>query len=119
VPLAPYFLNFAATSEMRGVHRALSFERMNCSKRQNPMLAQNLVDSSPAFSSDVARHIRAVAAIFHLWRQRRREREELARMSEIELKDLSLTPADQRALLRAPFWKCHPFADEDERARNF
>ena len=77
------------------------------------MLAQYLVGSSPAFSIDVARYIRAAAAMFRLWRQRRTEREELACMTELELKDLSLTPADQRALLRMPFWKYYPFAAED------
>jgi uncharacterized protein YjiS (DUF1127 family) len=77
------------------------------------MLAQNLGGFSPAFSLDVARYIRAAAAMVRRWRQRRTEREELARMTELELRDLSLTPADLRALLRAPFWKCHPFTDSD------
>jgi len=78
------------------------------------MLAQNLVGSSPAFSIDVARYTRAAAAMFRRWRQRRTEREELERMTELELKDLSLTPADRRVLLRAPFWKYYPFTDSDE-----
>ena len=83
------------------------------------MLAQNLVGSSPVFSIDVTRYIRAAASMFRLWRRRRIEREELARMTEFELKDLSLTPADQRALLRAPFWNYHPFVADDDRTRSF
>jgi uncharacterized protein YjiS (DUF1127 family) len=78
------------------------------------MLAKNAIHLSPAIKIDAAKYWRAIAAQVRLLLQRRRERDELARMTVFELKDLGLTPSDQRSLLRAPFWKCYPFADEDE-----
>jgi len=82
------------------------------------MLAQNLVGSRLGFAIDLSRWGQVLAATLRLWRQRRREREELARMTEMELKDLSLTPNDQRALLQARFWKCYPFAEGRDRAND-
>ncbi len=52
-----------------------------------------------------------IAAIFRRHRQRRRQREELARMTDHALRDLGLAPADRRWIARSAFWKCYPFAD--------
>jgi uncharacterized protein YjiS (DUF1127 family) len=61
---------------------------------------------------DAAQYYRNATTMLRLWRQRRRECAEIAAMSELDLKDLGLVPADRRALLQAPFWTCHPFAAE-------
>lgn len=78
------------------------------------MLAKGAIHSLPAAKVDAAKYWRVARARLHLWLQRRREREELASMTELELKDLGLVPADRRSLLDAPFWKCYPFAGDDE-----
>lgn len=66
---------------------------------------------------DPAKLYRSAVTMLRLWRQRRREVAEIAAMSERDLKDLGLVPADRRALLDAPFWRCHPFAAEPDRKR--
>jgi uncharacterized protein YjiS (DUF1127 family) len=53
-----------------------------------------------------------VAAALRRHRERRRQREELARMSDLELRDLGLAPADRIWIARASFWKSHPFAED-------
>ena len=78
------------------------------------MRAKNALRLSPAVKFDVNNYWRVAAALYRQSRQRRREREELAAMTEFELKDLSLVPADLRSFVRAPYWRCHPIAVEDE-----
>jgi uncharacterized protein YjiS (DUF1127 family) len=39
------------------------------------------------------------------WRRRRRELDELARLSERELRDIGVTPGEVAAELRKPFWR--------------
>ena len=79
------------------------------------MLAKYAIHLSPVVKIDATQYRHAIAAMLRRWLQRRRERDELARMTELELKDLGLVPADRHSLLRARFWQCYPFADEDER----
>ena len=47
----------------------------------------------------------AAVATVALWRQRDRERSELARLDWRELKDIGLTSADVHQLLDKPFWR--------------
>jgi uncharacterized protein YjiS (DUF1127 family) len=56
-----------------------------------------------------------VAALLRLWIERRRQREELLRLSELDLRDIGLTPADRSWIARDPFWRSHPFVDNDRR----
>jgi uncharacterized protein YjiS (DUF1127 family) len=81
------------------------------------MLAKSAIRLSHNVQIDPAKYCAAVLSILRLWRQRRRERDELARMTELELKDLGLVPADRRSLLNAPFWKCYPFSGDAGSAR--
>lgn len=76
------------------------------------MLAKTALRLVPTVKIDTMKYYGAAAAVLHSWRQRRREREELARMTERDLKDIGLTPADQRWISRQPFWKYYPFAEE-------
>jgi uncharacterized protein YjiS (DUF1127 family) len=39
-----------------------------------------------------------------LWRRRDRERDQLARMSEAELHDIGVTPAERLAEINKPCW---------------
>jgi len=47
----------------------------------------------------------AVATVLVLWWQRKRQREELARMTEVEQRDAGITPGDARYEMRKPFWR--------------
>jgi len=76
------------------------------------MLARTVSFPWSIVTIDAAKYYHSMVATLRLWRQRRRECAEIAAMSELDLKDLGLVPADRRALLQAPFWKCHPFAAE-------
>jgi uncharacterized protein YjiS (DUF1127 family) len=78
------------------------------------MSAKNAIDLLPAVKINATQYWRPATALFRQWLQRRREREELAAMTELELKDIGLVRADLRSLLSAPYWKRHPFADEDK-----
>ncbi len=44
-------------------------------------------------------------ATVRLWQGRIREREALARLSEIELRDLRFSPSDIAHEIRKPFWR--------------
>jgi uncharacterized protein YjiS (DUF1127 family) len=68
------------------------------------MLARTVSYRWSIATIDAAKYYRNAAAMLRLWRQRRRECAEIAAMSELDLKDLGLVPADRRALLQAPFW---------------
>ena len=39
------------------------------------------------------------------WRRRIRDREELARFGELELRDIGVAPAQARAEVNKPFWR--------------
>ena len=43
--------------------------------------------------------------VLHLWRRRIRDREELAAMSERDLRDARLSRADVAVEIRKPFWR--------------
>ena len=43
--------------------------------------------------------------VLHLWRRRIRDREELAAMSERDLRDARLARADVAVEIRKPFWR--------------
>jgi len=47
--------------------------------------------------------------VIRLWLQRQRQRTELLQMSERELKELGLTPSDQRWIATTAFWRYPPF----------
>jgi uncharacterized protein YjiS (DUF1127 family) len=49
--------------------------------------------------------LRRVLALLDIWRQRTRDRWELARMDERSLRDLGLTPYDAVYEARKPFWR--------------
>ena len=46
-----------------------------------------------------------VAATLRLWQRRSRERQELARLSERDLRDLHLSSTDVWSEIRQPFWR--------------
>ncbi len=46
-----------------------------------------------------------VSAMLLAWRQRLRERAELARLTERDLRDIRMTPSERLAELRKPFWQ--------------
>lgn len=56
--------------------------------------------------------LKRVTTIFRQHRQRRRQREELARMTHRELRDIGLAPADRSWIARSAFWRRYPFARE-------
>lgn len=62
------------------------------------------VAGSAAFDA-LRNGVRAVAAMASLWRRRRRERRELARLDARTLKDIGLTFADAEMLINKPFWR--------------
>lgn len=47
----------------------------------------------------------AIASILHLWVRRRRERDELARLTASDLKDIGITRAEADWIARKPFWR--------------
>nr|WP_294545988.1 DUF1127 domain-containing protein [uncultured Rhodopila sp.] len=47
----------------------------------------------------------AVLRLYRSWTSRARDRRELARMSDRELRDISLTRSDVEFLVNQPFWK--------------
>lgn len=70
----------------------------------------------PAASTDVKSAVLLIAqstfslvsrltGILRTWRQRDRERAELARMSQAELHDIGVSSADQSAEISKPFWR--------------
>ncbi len=48
---------------------------------------------------------RTVTTLFRLWRQRRRTRQELARLDDRTLRDIGLTGGDAEFLINKPFWR--------------
>jgi len=48
---------------------------------------------------------RTVAALFRLWRQRRRTRYELTCLDDRTLRDIGLTRGDAEFLINKPFWR--------------
>lgn len=46
-----------------------------------------------------------VLATVHLWRRRRRERDQLARLDQRVLADIGLTRGDAEFLINKPFWR--------------
>jgi uncharacterized protein YjiS (DUF1127 family) len=48
---------------------------------------------------------RQALALLDVWRQRSRDRRELARMDQRSLRDLGLTPHDALYEARKPFWR--------------
>lgn len=83
------------------------------------MLAKTASRPWPVIRIDAAKYCHFAVTMLRLWLQRRRECAEIAAMTELELKDLGLVPADRRALLDAPFWKCYPFSAEPGTPRKF
>ena len=47
----------------------------------------------------------SVGETLHLWRQRYRDRRELARWSERDLHDIGVSPSDIAQELEKPFWR--------------
>lgn len=47
----------------------------------------------------------SVGETLHLWRQRYRDRRELARWTERDLHDIGLSPSDIAHELEKPFWR--------------
>ena len=43
--------------------------------------------------------------VFRKWCRRMREREQLARLSDLDLRDIGLTPAEAWAEFSKPFWR--------------
>ena len=52
-----------------------------------------------------ASHLRRALALFDIWRQRLRDRRELALMDERSLHDIGLTRCDALHEARKPFWQ--------------
>jgi uncharacterized protein YjiS (DUF1127 family) len=52
-----------------------------------------------------ASHLRRALAVFHIWRQRLRDRRALMLMDERSLRDLGLTRYDALYEARKPFWR--------------
>jgi uncharacterized protein YjiS (DUF1127 family) len=52
-----------------------------------------------------ASYPRRVLALLDVWRQRTRDRRELAQMDERSLRDIGLTPYDALYEARKPFWR--------------
>jgi uncharacterized protein YjiS (DUF1127 family) len=50
-------------------------------------------------------HLRQALGLFGMWRQRLRERRELALMDERSLRDVGLTRCDALYEARKPFWR--------------
>ncbi|MFO1080498.1 MAG: DUF1127 domain-containing protein [Reyranellaceae bacterium] len=48
---------------------------------------------------------RGVAATFAVWRQRRHERNELAKLDHRSLRDLGLSPGEVQFEVNKPFWR--------------
>jgi len=49
--------------------------------------------------------LRRVLALFHIWRQRSHDRQELAQLDERSLRDVGLTRYDVLYEARKPFWR--------------
>jgi uncharacterized protein YjiS (DUF1127 family) len=56
-------------------------------------------------SPEIVELMREAAALVRLWRQRRRERAELARLDDHALRDIGATAADASREYRKPFWR--------------
>lgn len=66
------------------------------------------IDVKGAALSIASFHLSLISRLtgaFRTWRQRTRDREELARMSHYELHDIRVSPSDRRAEIRKPFWR--------------
>jgi len=66
-----------------------------------------MADISLHFSSNapLAGTFTALGQIFHAWRQRARERDELARLDERTLRDLGLSTGAVEFEINKPFWR--------------
>ena len=47
----------------------------------------------------------AIVATLRLWARRRRERDELARLTALDLQDIGITRAEADWMARKPFWR--------------
>jgi uncharacterized protein YjiS (DUF1127 family) len=75
---------------------------------EQAMLARNeWVGGVPAVHGIGGGHAvgRGLGPVLRLWRRRIRDREDLAAMSERDLRDVRLSRADVVAELRKPFWR--------------
>lgn len=67
--------------------------------------------SARLISADIKAHVSlyevwaSVGETFHLWRQRYRDRRDLARWTERELHDIGVSPSDIAHELEKPFWR--------------
>ena len=64
-----------------------------------------LVSSSELTNHDGWRLVEQVSDTLHTWRDRVRERRELARFTDRELRDVGLTWSDIALEVRKPFWR--------------
>jgi uncharacterized protein YjiS (DUF1127 family) len=99
-------------ARLRAIDHALKGERGD-----TLWLSEGAQDSRPvAFSTDVRSAALAIASStpslisrlmtkLRTWRQRERERAELARMSQAELDDIGVSPSEHWAEISKPFWR--------------
>jgi uncharacterized protein YjiS (DUF1127 family) len=59
----------------------------------------------PALLHPLRAALRKVAITLQLWRRRRRDRLEVARLDERTLRDIGLTRGDAEFLTNKPFWR--------------
>lgn len=63
-----------------------------------------VTDRGDAFGA-MRRGARRLMGVLRLWRRRRRDRREVARLDDRMLKDVGLTRADAEFLINKPFWR--------------
>jgi uncharacterized protein YjiS (DUF1127 family) len=76
------------------------------------------VDHSPSLPASRAIHVRSVGraaestiTAIRAWQRRLRQRRELLMLSDIELRDLSLSEADVNREAQKPFWEAIRLTD--------
>lgn len=63
------------------------------------------IAQSSMTNSQLSARFQRLGALLRQWRQRSREREQLARLSERDLHDLGLSRGTVYAEVRKPFWR--------------
>jgi uncharacterized protein YjiS (DUF1127 family) len=112
----------AVNAELRGMRREMARLRaidqaLETEREDTLWLSERPEGSRPvAFSADLKRTLSLIASSalppisrlagkLRTWRQRQRERTELARMSQAELHDIGLSSSEHWAEISKPFWR--------------
>ena len=92
-------------ARLKAIDHALEAERDDSDQGSRPVASSTDLKSAALIAASTPSLISRVTGKLRTWRQRERERAELARMSQAELHDISVSSADHWVEISKPFWR--------------